>query len=251
MSTAAGGPGVAVVSGGGSGIGAGIAERLAADGHPVAVLDVDAAAGSRTVAAIVASGGFAHAWPVDVRDHDAIDAAVAEAAERLGVISVLSTNAAVSDGEQDAETLAADDAQRLVEVNLLGAFFCVQAVLPRMANGGAIVLTASTSGLRAHPGAALYAATKLALVGLVRSLAVELAPRAIRVTAVCPGGTDTPMVRRLYDEVELAASADAHPLGRLGTPDDVAAAVSYLVQAPYVSGVALPVDGGAMWVPGA
>jgi NAD(P)-dependent dehydrogenase (short-subunit alcohol dehydrogenase family) len=182
---------VALVTGGASGIGAAAARRLAGAGARVAVADLDAA-GAAAVAGEV--GGSAH--PVDVTDLDAVRALVAEVEGAAGRLDVVLLNAGVTAGQSGLEDLDLAGYRRIMGVNVDHVVFGLTAAVPalRRAGGGVVVATASLAGLTAMPGDALYTASKHAVVGYVRSAAPSLAGAGIRVTAVCPGFADTPLL---------------------------------------------------------
>lgn len=207
----------ALVTGGASGIGAAAVRRLAAAGARVAVVDLDAD-GAAALAAEV--GGVA--LPADVTDPDAVSGVVAAAEEAFGRLDVVLLNAGITAGQSGAEDLDLAGYRRIMGVNVDHVVFGLTAAVPalRRAGGGTIVATASLAGLTAMPGDALYTASKHAVVGYVRSVAPLLAPDGIRVTAVCPGFADTPLI--------------AHAKEQFGdfpllTADDVAAAVEQIL----------------------
>lgn len=238
-----------LITGAASGIGAAVARRFAADGWDLALLDV-AEDRLRTVEQdVTALGARAVAAAADVRDRDAVQAAVDAAVGELGPFTAVCSNAGVAFPESPLQDTSADVIRALLAVNLLGMIHVLQATVPLVRDGGAIVITSSVSGLAAHPGAAVYAASKLALIGLGRSLALEVAPRRVRVNMVCPGGVDTALTRGAYrDDVDgtIAAYERDNPLGRIAQPEDVADAIAFLAgpAARHVNGLALRVDGG-------
>jgi NAD(P)-dependent dehydrogenase (short-subunit alcohol dehydrogenase family) len=233
---------VVLITGAASGIGAATARAFAAAGDAVVLGDRDAAR-LHDVAASIA--GDALAVPADVRDEGATARLVRAAVDRHGGIDVVCTIAGVFVGpERPLEQTGDETVDRLLDVNVKGVFRVLRAALPHVRDGGAIVLTSSISGLVAHPGGAAYAASKTAQIGLARSLAAELAPRRIRVNVICPGTIDTPMAHAAHTPAQLEAFARDNPLGRLGTPGDVAGAFLFLARAGYVNGMALRVDGG-------
>jgi NAD(P)-dependent dehydrogenase (short-subunit alcohol dehydrogenase family) len=180
----------------------------------------------------------------DVGDERSIRAVFDDLADdRVDVVCI---NAGVFPAESPLEQLPVEDIEQVVRVNLLGSLLTARAAIPVLRHGASIVLTSSTSGLVGHPFAVAYSATKSGQLGLMRSLAAELAPRGIRVNAVCPGGVDTPLARRLYSPDELAQSARDNPMGRLASAEDVAHAIAFLAspEARHINAVALRVDGG-------
>ncbi|MCF6522265.1 SDR family NAD(P)-dependent oxidoreductase [Streptomyces sp. JJ36] len=245
----------ALVTGAGRGIGEAVARRLAAEGARVLVTDVDgdragrAAAGVRADAAVRAAGGTAEACACDVGDRAAVEAAVARAAEWGGGLDVLIGNAYSCLPDAELFEDESDEAwERDLDITLTGAFRCARAALPHLsaAEGrGAIVHIGSVNGL-ADFGNHSYSAAKAGLASLTRTLAGHAAPRGVRVNLVAPGTVQTPNWAGREESLERAAHE--YPLGRVGRPADVAAAVAYLASADaaWVTGVTLPVDGGLM-----
>jgi NAD(P)-dependent dehydrogenase (short-subunit alcohol dehydrogenase family) len=245
---------VALVTGGGSGIGRATALRLAADGAAVVVADVDGAAAEETVARIAhaVGPGRGRATTTDVTDRDQVDAMVAVAVDELGRLDIAFNNAGTSGAFAPTADADVDEWRRVLDLNLTGVFLCLRAELPPMVRGGggAIVNTSSGAGLTGFAGLSAYVASKHGVVGLTRSAALEYARDGIRVNAVCPGTVRTPMLEDFTggDEDALAAMGRMMPIGRLATPEEVAAAVAWLCsdEASYVTGHAMAVDGGAL-----
>ena len=232
----------ALVTGGASGIGRAVCERFAAAGAKVAILDRDGDGASAVAKAI---DGVA--YPVDVRDAKAVDAATGAAAERLGGLSILVTNAGASGLSLLHETDPARF-ERLVQVNLQGTFHAMRAAIPHMlaAGRGAIVNNASGSATRPTYGELAYSSAKAGVVALTRGAAQEYGP-TIRVNSVSPGVIRTPMSEPLFGmDGALDPAWEATPLGRAGTADEVADVILFLAsdQSRYVTGQDLIVDGG-------
>jgi NAD(P)-dependent dehydrogenase (short-subunit alcohol dehydrogenase family) len=234
---------IVLITGAGGGIGAQAARAFAADGHRVAAADINGARLEALAGEIPAEQLLTVA--ADVRDRSSVEAMVARTVERFGPIDVLCPNAGVFVGPDRPIEETPDDAiDLLIDVNIRGVVNVLQAGLPHVRPGGAVILTSSISGLQAHPGGAVYAATKTAQIGLARSLAAELGPRRIRVNVISPGTIETAMATEAHTPEQLAEFAEANPLGRLGQPADVAEAFVFLARASYVNGVVLRVDGG-------
>ncbi|MEO6989134.1 MAG: 3-oxoacyl-[acyl-carrier-protein] reductase [Aquihabitans sp.] len=238
---------VALVTGASGGIGSAIALALAAAGHTVAVGHRSGIEAAESVAATIGdNGGQAMAVAIDVTDADAVDRAVAQVEEQFGRITVLVNNAGIT---ADGLFIRMDEDQwrAPLDTNLDGAYRVTRRVSPGMVRNrwGRIVNVSSVVALTGSAGQANYAAAKAGLVGLTRSLARELAARNITVNVVAPGPIDTGMLAATGDE-RVEALAAAVPVGRLGKPEEVAAAVAYLCSdaAAYVTGAVLPIDGG-------
>lgn len=254
MSDAGRGPAgdrVAVVTGGASGIGLAISERLAADGHAVAVWDLDGGAAEAAAQKIEADGGRAVGLAVDVTDRPGIDAAVAEVRDRLGRPVVLVTSAGI-DGFSPFLSITPEVWERVLRVNLTGTFHCCQAVVPDMieAGWGRIVTISSSSAHGGQPLMTHYVASKAGVMGFTKALALELGPKGITVNTVPPGFIDTPMLRRSERKGLLGEGVEHHaaltPVRRVGRPEDIAAACAFLVrdEAGYITGQVIGVNGG-------
>jgi NAD(P)-dependent dehydrogenase (short-subunit alcohol dehydrogenase family) len=241
---------VALVTGGGNGIGAATCRAFAAAGAEVAVIDRDATAAERVAAEIGAAGGKAHAHALDVADNAAFRRLAETAAAQAGGLDIL-VNCAGTTVRRTIEAMQPQDWERVIAVNLTGAFNGIQAVLPhlRRRGGGAIVNIASIAGRRiSFGGTANYTASKAGLLGLTRHAAYELAPDQIRVNAVCPGPTATAFGGALRSSEQKEAAGRKIPLGHMVEPADIADAVLFLAgpAARMITGVALDVDGGVL-----
>jgi NAD(P)-dependent dehydrogenase (short-subunit alcohol dehydrogenase family) len=242
-------PRVAIVTGGGAGIGAAISERLAADGAALAVFDRDADAAKLVAVGIEESGGRALAMGVDVTDRAAILRAVVRVEAELGAATILVNNAGISPFKRFLD-INRDDLQQVIGVNLIGTFECCQAVLPGMlaAGWGRIVNIASSSAQTGSPRQTHYAATKGAVIALTRSLALEVGPKGVTVNAVAPSVIDTPGLNSAdaSGRLNIEAATRMIPVRKVGQPSDIAATCAFLVrdEAAYVTGQLLGVNGG-------
>ncbi len=242
---------IALVTGGGAGIGRAIARRLAGEGSSVAILDLDAAAAHETARAIEASGGSALAIQGDVTAEADIAAALAAVVVRFGALDVLVCNVGgTTQGRLDDVT--PDDWDRETGVTVRAAFLCVRAALPRLAaRRGNVVAIGSVNGLT-YVGNPAYSAAKAGLRSLVQAIAVEYGPRGVRANLVSPGTIRTEheswRARLARDPAIFEKLAAHYPIGRIGAPDDIAAAVAFLAsdEAGFVTGTELVVDGGLM-----
>lgn len=226
--------------------------ELGRRGHPIAVLDINAAGAQRVSDALRADGVTAVAVEVDVTDRPAVEEAFAKVRSELGSVSVLVTSAGLVDFAPFSE-ITPQRWQRIIDVNLTGTFHCCQVALPDMvaAGWGRIVMISSSSAQRGSPGMAHYAASKGAVITLTKSLAREYAAAGVTVNNVPPSGIKTPMQEQSQADGNLPSDeemAQGFPVGRLGTGDDIAAAVAFLCseQAGFITGQVLGVNGGAV-----
>jgi NAD(P)-dependent dehydrogenase (short-subunit alcohol dehydrogenase family) len=240
------------VTGAAAGIGRAIAEECAAEGGDVIVTDVDREGGEETVTRVEAAGGDARFARLDVRDANAFEETLAETTGEAGP-DVLVNNAGIGHQPASLEDTDLDTRDRVVEINAMGMWNGCRAALPGMKEQGtgAIVNVSSLAGLVGLPSQAAYSLSKGAIVTLTKAIAAEAGPHGVRANAVCPGFVDTDLGRAFFETRENPEEARErmeaqYPLKRLGEPEEVAGAVSFLASedASYVTGHALVVDGG-------
>jgi NAD(P)-dependent dehydrogenase (short-subunit alcohol dehydrogenase family) len=238
---------VAVVTGGGSGIGAGIATLLAEAGAKVAILDMSADAAKTIAEQINAGGGTAIGVEANITDESAVEQALASVREQLGPVSVLVNNAATWTIKKFADTTA-EETQRVVDVTLIGTVNVMRAALPDLlATKGRIVNVASDSARTGEHSMSVYAGAKAGVIAVTKSVALEVGRKGVRANVVAPGTTVTPGSSAFIEQVGgVDKLARAYPLGRLGDPADIAGAVLFLASplSSWITGQVLSVSGG-------
>jgi 2-keto-3-deoxy-L-fuconate dehydrogenase len=245
---------VAIVTGGGSGIGRASAVRFAREGARVTVVDLDASAADAVAGEIAREGGAAFGVVGDASREDDVATMVERTVQAYGSPTVLVNSAAASSFGTLAES-PVQELDRVMRVNVGSAWICARAVIPlmRAAGGGAIVNLSSITGIVGAPGMAAYSTSKGAIITLTRTLALELAEEGIRVNCICPASIDTPMLQASFDrqadpQAARGRNVKRHPLGRLGTAEDVANLALFLAsdEAAFITGGTYVVDGGAL-----
>lgn len=238
-----------LITGAGSGIGETTAKRMAAEGAKVLVVDVNDEGGQRVADEINAANGTALFMHGDVTKVDEVDATVAHVVETWGSLDLAVNNAGLAEKPGLMHELSPDAWAKTIGIDLTGTFLCMRAELRQfmVQGGGVIVNTASGAGLKATPGLTAYSAAKHGVVGLTRTAAIDYVKHNIRVNAVAPGTILTPAMKGFGDE-QLAVWSELMPSGRLGTTEEVAAAIVWLLsgQSSYTTGTVLEVDGGYM-----
>ena len=234
---------VAVVTGGGSGIGLATARRFRSAGAKVTIAN-------RSDSTRLADELGARFVRTDVSVESEVTALMTTVAEREGPIDIVVNNAGFGEVGAEVVELSREVLQHHLDVNLFGVLYGIKHGAARMRDGGSIINVSSLAGLVGFPTYGAYVASKWAVVGLTKSAAVELAPRRIRCNCVCPGTIDTPINQQAGADAELEIVKTIAPLGRIGTPDEVAATIHFLAadDAGYVTGAAIEVDGG--WLAG-
>ncbi len=241
---------VALVTGGSSGIGRATALCFAAEGAKVVVADVDAKGGEETAVMINDKGGDAVFTGADVSQASQVEAMVNKAVEAYGRLDCAYNNAGIDGGMGLVHEYPEDDWDVQIGVNLKGVWLCMKYEIAQMLRqgSGAIVNTSSIRGLVAGPGRSCYSACKHGVIGLTKTAAIEYAKDGIRVNAVCPGVTITPMTQPYFESGEMSAGREIekHPIGRPGVPEEIAESVVWLCSddASFVTGHAMSVDGG-------
>lgn len=243
---------VAIVTGGGSGFGEGIAKRFAAEGASVGIGDLNLAAAERVASEIKTAGGKALAVQADVTSSDQMKALVERVAKEFGGLDTFVNNAGMP--QRNASLLNTDEAtfDRIFAVNVKSIYLSAMYAIPEMRKrgGGSFINIASTAGVRPRPGLVWYNGSKGAVITLTRAMAVELAPEQIRVNALNPVAGLTPMLKEFMggeETEEMKAKFVATiPIGRFSTPQDIANAALYLAsdEANFITGVCMEVDGG-------
>lgn len=242
---------VALVTGGGSGMGRASALEFAAQGARVLVADYVPEGGERTTAVIRDKGGEAVFFQIDVSNPTQVEAMIKKVVDTWGRLDFAHNNAGIEGVLGPTVDCTLENWNRVLATNLTGVWLCMKAEIAQMLKqgGGAIVNTASAAGLQGVEGFTAYCASKHGVVGITKVAAKEYAKSGIRVNAVCPGPIETPMLKRIVDvsrAITPSSTAGATPIGRAGKPEEVTRVVVWLCTdaASYVTGVAMPVDGG-------
>jgi NAD(P)-dependent dehydrogenase (short-subunit alcohol dehydrogenase family) len=241
---------VALITGGGSGIGRATAHRLAREGVKIMIADYVPEGAERVVKAIKEAGGEASCVAVDVSFPQQVETMVDQTVQTYGRLDYAFNNAGIEGTMADTVNYPEESFDRTIAINLKAVWLCMKYEIPQMLKqgGGSIVNTASTLGLVAIEGAAAYTAAKHGVIGLTKTAALEYAQKNLRVNCVCPGFIRTAMVERAMDKAMLAEEqmVAIEPIGRLGKPEEIAEGVCWLFSdaASFVTGHSLTIDGG-------
>nr|BAP47492.1 short-chain alcohol dehydrogenase [uncultured organism] len=238
----------AIVTGGASGIGSAVVEKFAGNGAKVVVADFDEVGGRAMVDKLTADGKTASFFKVDVAEPDQVEAMVRHAVDTYGGLHIAVNNAGIGGASAPTGEYGIDDWKKVIDINLNGVFYGLRYEIPAMleSGGGAIVNVASILGSVGFANAPAYVAAKHGVVGLTKNAAIEYATQNIRVVSVGPGFIKTPLLDKNLDEETMKVIAGMHPVQRMGTPDEVANLITYLVsdEASFLTGGYYLVDGG-------
>jgi NAD(P)-dependent dehydrogenase (short-subunit alcohol dehydrogenase family) len=243
---------VALITGGASGQGRVAAIRFAQEGAKVVISDVNEDGGRQTMHMVQENGGQALFVPADVAVETSAQEMVAAAVRQYGALHILYNNAGIGGGgiDTDVTQLSVETWERILNINLRGIFLCSKYGVPALiqAGGGSVINTASIAGLIGSPYAGhAYTASKGGVIALTRAMAMSYASHKVRVNAICPGGVETPMTARFrQDPAQWQRYIDSHPIGRVGTPEDIVNLAVYLAsdEASWVTGSIFTIDGG-------
>jgi NAD(P)-dependent dehydrogenase (short-subunit alcohol dehydrogenase family) len=240
---------VALVTGGASGIGRATAVKFGSKGAKVVIADVDRRGGEETLRMVEECGGEGIFVRTDVSDESAVKALIEQAVTAYGRLDYAVNNAGVEGKSAGLDALSSADFDRTIAINLRGVWLCMKYELPHLLEtSGAIVNMASVAGLIGFAGSGAYVASKHGVIGLTKTAALEYSKHGVRINAISPGVIMTPMIDRVanFGSGVLEALEAAHPMGRTGSPEEIADAVLWLCsrESSFVTGVALPVDGG-------
>lgn len=237
---------VAVITGGAGGIGKAAVEKFVSEGASAVIWDMDITAGKKVAEELIAKGGKAIAVQVDVTKIESVEDAAKETINKFGTIDILINNAGITKDASLAK-MTTEQWQMVLDVNLTGVFHCTKAVIPVMIEKkyGRIINTSSVVGIYGNFGQTNYVATKAGVIGMTKVWARELGRKGITVNAVAPGFIATEMIKTVPENI-LKALEEKTPLGRLGSPDDIANAYLFLAsdEASFINGATLSVDGG-------
>lgn len=239
---------VAIVTGSGSGIGRSTALLYAQEGVKVMVSDVDESGGNETVRLIEEQGGQAQFFKADVSQASEVEQMVRATVDEFGGLHFACNNAGISTPNAPISDFPLDGWDRLIAINLSGVFYCMKYQIPEIlrSGGGAIVNVSSIAGVLGLPTSSGYVASKHGVIGLTKSAAAEFSGQGIRVMAVCPAYIETPMLKQAIPPEAYQHAIGLHPIGRLGTPEDVANTIVWLCSdgASFLTGSAIMLDGG-------